>query len=1155
MNINFPQEEKKVLKFWKDKKIFEKSLKLRKDGPVFSFYDGPPFATGQPHYGHILVTAIKDAVLRFWTMQGYYVPRRVGWDCHGLPVENLIEKEVGLKSKKDIEEYGIEKFNTACGNSVFRCVTDFQETLKRVGRWADYSNSYSTMNNNYIESVWWVLKELDKNKLVYKDFRVSPYCPRCGTPLSNFELNQPGAYQDVEDISIYVKFKLKDEDASLLIWTTTPWTLPSNMAVAVGEKIKYVKVKFNGENLILAKERLSILEGEYSIEEEMTGKDLVGKSYLPLYGKTKGDIMHKVSSAEFVSTEDGSGLVHIAPAFGVDDMELGKKIGIESKDILIKVDAEGKITLGDNIPGEDKFVKTADKEIRADLKERGILFKEEPILHSYPHCWRCDTPLLYYPIDSWYISVTQFKDQLVKNNKKEIKWVPENIKEGRFGKWLEGARDWSFSRNRFWGAPIPIWECSGKDCNHKEVIGGVKDIIKQKFTDNTYFITRHGETNYQAEEREDLYPWPDSKKVYLSEKGKKDILKNAKELKKKKIDIIYSSDLYRTKQTAEIISKETGAKIVYDKGLRDIFYGDYHNGPRSEYRKDFSKTEGFMSKKAPNGESIDDCRKRVLKTLEKIDKKHKGQNIVIVSHGDPSWIIYSTMKGISDEKMIKQGKDGVIRNRMFNVGEMREIKYSKMPLNKEGRFDFHKPYIDNVVFSCPKCEGKMKRVPEVFDCWFESGSMPYAQWHYPFENKKLVESMFPADFIAEAIDQTRGWFYTLHVISTALTLKDGNLGKNKPAFKNVITNGLVLAENGKKLSKRLKNYPDPSVVFDTYGADALRYFLLASTPIGEDYLFSEKRISDLSRRINSTLWNSFVFFDTYSGFRKLMKSIKPTNILDRWIVSKLNTMNKNIVDSMKKYELTKATREFDGFIDDLSNWYIRRSRKRLQGEAEIEAEKTLYFVLLELSKMMAPFMPFISEELYQKLAGPKESVHLDDYPKTKTALIDTKLEENMFFIRQIATAALAERQKAGIKVRQPLQTLKIKEKITDKELLGLIKDEINVKEVVYDKEIKEDVWLDTNITASLKAEGTIRELIRNIQSMRKKTNLKPTDKVMVQFHGGSKIISMIEENEDFLISEGRIKKIGIGDRPKEVYEIENQTKVEGEDLWIGLKVI
>lgn len=462
MNINFPQTEKKLLKFWKDRKIFKKSLKQRKDGPVFSFYDGPPFATGDPHYGHILVATIKDAVLRFWTMQGYYVPRRVGWDCHGLPVENLIEKEIGLRSKKDIETYGIEKFNTACGNSVFRCVNNFQETLKRLGRWADYSNSYSTMDNNYIESVWWVLKELNKKKLVYKDFRVTPYCPRCGTPLSNFELNQPGAYQDVQDTSVYVKFRLKDDDSSLLIWTTTPWTLPSNMLIAVGEKIKYVKVKFNNEKYILAKERLSILEKEYIIEEEIKGKDLIGKEYFPVYkDKLKVKNIHTIISAEFVSIEDGTGLVHIAPAFGVDDMEISKKMGFESKDILIRVDKEGKITLGDKIPGEGKFVKTADKEIRADLEKRNLLFKEEVISHSYPHCWRCDTPLLYYPIDSWYIAVTQFKDQLVKNNKK-INWVPEYIKEGRFGKWLEGARDWSFSRSRFWGAPIPIWECSSK---------------------------------------------------------------------------------------------------------------------------------------------------------------------------------------------------------------------------------------------------------------------------------------------------------------------------------------------------------------------------------------------------------------------------------------------------------------------------------------------------------------------------------------------------------------------------------------------------------------------------------------------------------------------------------------------------------------------
>lgn len=1155
MSVDFPQIEKKVLKFWKDRKIFEKSLKQRKDSSTFSFYDGPPFATGQPHYGHILATTIKDVVLRFWTMQGYYVPRRVGWDCHGLPVENLIEKEIGLRSKKDIQKYGIEKFNMACSNSVFRCVNEFQETLKRVGRWADYSNSYSTMDNDYIESVWWVLKELDKRKLVYKDFRVTPYCARCGTPLSNFELNQPGAYQDVEDVSIYVKFKLKDENTSLLIWTTTPWTLPSNMMVAVGEKIKYVKVKFNKEKYILAKERLSILGEGYVIEEEFKGKDLVGKEYIPVYqSKSKAKNIYTITLGDFVSTEDGTGLVHIAPAFGVDDMEVGRKAGFESKDILIKVDKEGKITEGDKIPGEGRFVKTADKEIIADLEKRSLIFKEDKILHSYPHCWRCDTPLLYYPIDSWYVEVTKIKDQLVKNNK-NIHWVPESLKEGRFGKWLEGSRDWSFSRNRFWGAPIPIWECSSKKCNHREIIGGVKDIIKQEFNDNKYFVVRHGETVYQASGNTDFYAWPDNKNVCLSPKGEKDILKVAKELKKKKIDIIYASDLYRTTQTAKIISKEIGVKIVFDKGLRDHFYGDYHNGPNEPYRKEFNKVEGFTSKRSPNGESFNDCRKRVLATLDKIEKNNKGKNIVIVSHGDPLLAIYSATKGLSDKKVFKQGKNGIIKVGKFSTGEMREVKYSKIPISKKGEIDFHRPYIDDVVFSCPKCGSKMKRVSEVFDCWFESGSMPYAQWHYPFENKKMVESIFPAEFIAEGMDQTRGWFYTLHVLSTALTLEDKGLGKGQGAFKNVISHGLVLAENGKKLSKRLKNYPDPSVIFDKYGADALRYFLLASTPIGEDYLFSEKRVSDLSRRVNSTLWNSFVFFDTYSNYRKQVKNIKPTEVLDKWIISKLNTMIGNVISYMKKYELTKATRELDSFVDDFSNWYIRRSRKRFQGKVEPEAEKILYYILLEFSKIAAPFIPFISEELYQRLAGPKESVHLEDYPKVKKSLIDEQLEERMFFVRQITTLALAERQKAGIKVRQPLQTLKIKEKFSDKELLELIKDEINVKEVVYDKSIKEDVWLDIKITASLKEEGTMRELIRNIQSMRKRTNLKPSDKVFVQFSGGKKIMEIIRRNEKFLIEEGRIKKIGVGDRPKEVYDIEQEIEVDNENLWIGLKVI
>ena len=877
-------------------------------------------------------------------MKGYQILWRVGWDCHGLPVENMVEKKIGLKSKKDIEEYGIGKFNKECQKSVFLCINDWHKTLNRVGRWSDYSNSYATMDDTYIESVWWVFKKLWDQGLVYQDFRVTPYCPRCGTPLSNFELNQPGAYQDVEDESVFIKFALKNKkNTYLLVWTTTPWTLGANTGIAVGSDFKYVKVKLNNEFLILVKERLDVLGNNYKIIEEFQGKELVGKRYEPLYSmKLEGD-GYRVVPADFVSVEDGTGLVHIAPAFGEEDMELGKKEGLPA---IITVDEEGKIIKGLKIPGEGKFVKDADNDVKADLRKRNILFKEEKITHAYPFCWRCESPLLYYPLNSWYISVTKFKKQLVENNK-AIRWVPGHLKKGRFGKWLEGARDWSFSRNRYWGAPIPIWEC--QKCGEKKCFGSIKEL-------------------------------------------------------------------------------------------------------------------------------------------------------------------------------------GV------------EVK------------NLHRPKIDKVFLKC-SCGGKMKRTPEVFDCWFESGSMPYGQWHYPFENKKLVEKTFPADFIAEGLDQTRGWFYTLHVLSTALTLKNIGLGKNTSSFKNVIVNGLILGEDNKKLSKRLKNYAAPELIFDKYGADSLRYFLLTGTPMGEDYIFSEKRIGETMRRTIMTFWNSFIFYNTYTDKRnKVAKSVNPRNILDKWIISRLNSFNKELIKWMDQYELTKAARLIDDFLDELSNWHIRRSRKRFQKPKNIsekkQAQKNLAYVLNNLTKLTAPFLPFISEEIYQSL-GECESVHLDNYPKPKEKLIDEKLEEKMNKIRQITAEALAQRAKAGLKVRQPLACLEIDHKYiaADKELSGLIKDEVNVKKVIFGKRIK----LNTKITPKLKNEGILRDLIRFIQEMRKEAGLKPGQIINLYFKADKSLAGIIKKEEKSAKKDICAKKLELKPEKKEKYLIEKEIDLDNKKIWFGIK--
>ncbi|MFA5086036.1 MAG: isoleucine--tRNA ligase [Candidatus Paceibacterota bacterium] len=920
-------KEEKIIEFWEKEDIFRKSIENRKDSPFFSFYDGPPFATGKPHYGHVLATTIKDTVLRYWTMRGFQVPRRVGWDCHGLPVENLIEKELGIKNKKQIEEMGIQKFNDHCKQSVFACTTDWLTTLRRVGRWADYSNAYSTLDNNYIESVWWVLKQLWNKELVSRNYRVSPYCPRCSTTLSNFEVNQ--GYKETRDKSVYVKFKIVDnkefEDASFLVWTTTPWTLPGNVALAVNKDLEYVHIKtINNEEFILLNERLNVIEEEYKVIRKFKGKELIGLRYEPIFDYLKKEKVDNIKNAyqvfngEFVSNEDGTGIVHINPMYGEDDFNLGKEHDLP---FFHTVDTAGRFKK-EVSDFQDIFVKDADPKIIENLKERNILFKEELIVHEYPYCWRCDTPLLYYAIESWYVLVTKIKDKLLKNNEK-INWVPTHLKEGRFGKWLEGARDWDISRARFWGAPIPVWEC--ESCKERVCIGSIEEL----------------------------------KKLAIKE---------------------------------------------YD--LKDL----------------------------------------------------------------------------------------------------------------------HRPYIDEVRLKCPKCGKEMKRTPEVFDCWFESGSMPYAQWHYPFENKELVEKTYPADFIAEGLDQTRGWFYTLHILAAALTMDDIGLGKDNPAFKNVVVNGLVLDDKGRKLSKKLKNYPDMTDVFDKYGADPLRYFLLSSTNIGEEYRFSEDKVKEVWRKIVSALENCFVFFETYKG-EDINEIPQTDNLLDKWILSKTEGLNRDVNKWMEKYELTKASRLFNDFIDDLSNWYIRRSRRRFQKpESEKEKEEansTLYYVLFKLSKLMAPFTPFITEEIYLKMKKEgKESVHLCDYPEPNIKLIDEDLETKMQEARNIVNLALAERQKVGIKVRQALSSLKVKDfDIKEEDIIDLIRDEVNVKEVVSDKSIKEKIELDTNITPELREEGDMRELIRQIQQMRKEMKLVPEDTISVLYQKSELSDKIIGKNGETILKE------------------------------------
>lgn len=893
--------EEKVRQFWKDSETFEKSVQKVAPNGDYSFYDGPPFATGTPHYGHIVASLMKDVVPRFWTMNGYLVERRWGWDCHGLPIENLVEKELGITNKQQIVEMGIEKFNELCRSKVLSYVPEWKQSVEKLGRWVDMENDYKTMDLSFMESVWFVFKKLYDQGLIYEGYRSMYVCPRCETTLSQAEVSE--GYKDIKDLSVVAKFELIDQPGTfLLAWTTTPWTLPGNVALAVNPKMEYVKIKKESELCILSKKAFETKFSEGEVIETFIGSDLIGKNFKPLfnyYSEDQNLENHengwKVYGAEFVSEEEGTGIVHIAPGYGEDDLNLSKEnklpfIQHVGMDGVMKKEATDFAGLHVK-PIED--VTSTDVAIIKYLAASGLLFFKEKYEHSYPHCWRCETPLINYATSSWFVSVTKLKeDNLLLDTAKTINWSPDYIKEGRFGNWLEGARDWSISRQRFWASVIPIWRCM--ECNEIKVFGSVKDL-----------------------------------------------------------------------------EEASGQKVT----------------------------------------------------------------------------------------------------------------------------DLHKHIVDTITFNCA-CGKIMRRVPDVLDTWFDSGSMPYAQMHYNFENKEKFEKNFPANFIAEGIDQTRTWFYYLHVLATALF--------KKAAFQNVIVNGTVLAEDGKKMSKRLQNYPDPNVLMDQFGADALRAYLL-SAPVmqAENMNFSEKGVQEALRKNIMILWNVYAFYEMYAG--EEAPSNESKNILDQWILSRLQQLVNSVTEAMKKYNLPKAMRPITEFIDDLSTWYLRRSRDRFkeEGDDKEEALKTMKYVLIGLSEVMAPFTPFVAEGLWQKVTSnnfknPDQSVHLNSWPTM--ADINETVIADMVVVRKIVEMGLAERDIKKIKVRQPLQKIVVTNKtlkIENQDLVELIKDELNIKEVIFQSGDEDRVELDIVMTPALEKEGLKREIVRTVNQIRKEQGLTIYDTIMV----------------------------------------------------------
>jgi len=1159
-------KEEEILAFWQKNEIFKKTLEKEALKGDFVFYDGPPFANGEPHYGHIVPGTIKDIIPRYKTMKGYRVRRRWGWDCHGLPVENLIEKELNLDSKKAIVEYGLENFNEKAKESVMRYAEDWRNIIPRLGRWVDMDDDYRTMDTNYTESVWWAFSELYKKELIYEGFKSMQICPRCETTLSNFEVSQ--GYKDITDISVYVKFEMINADKNapktfFLAWTTTPWTLPGNAALAVNSSIKYVKIEIGNQRYILTESRLGIVKDEYKLLGEVDTKTLVGASYEPpfdYYFKDK-DFKNrengwKIYDADFVTTESGTGIVHIAPAFGADDYDLSLKYNIPfvqhvttSGVFKPEVTDFAGLHVKAKDTKEDKALKiethqSSDIEIIKYLAHRDLLFAKEKLVHSYPHCWRCDTPLLNYASSSWFVKVTDIKDKLVKENKK-VKWIPSEVGEGRFGNWLLGARDWAISRSRFWGAPLPVWrDVKTLKCH---ILGSIEDIKKYSKSKNTYFIMRHGEAENNTL---GIVSSKVTNPHYLTEKGKKQVEDSVKWLKEKNIDLIFTSPFIRTRETAEIVAKGIGYstdKIIVENSIHELDIGTWNEKPFADFVKYAENIDRFVEK-IGGGENYTDIKKRMGDFLYGLEKIYEGKNILIISHDTPSLLLKAAAEGLTEAQIMnfKRNHSHYIEN-----AKPFELKFVPLPHDHKYEIDLHRPYIDDVKLTS-KEGNELVRVPEVFDCWFESGSMPFAEAHYPFEKEdfnpkpgpfsKILGKTkgYPADFIAEGLDQTRGWFYSMLVLGVALF--------GKSPYKSVIVNGLVLAEDGQKMAKRDKNYPDLMLIVNKYGADAIRYFLMASSVVrGQDVRFSEKSVDEVVKKHIGRLNNVVSFYEMYASSKDLLEKDfsekiaieknlvdykKSENLLDIWITNRLYELGKDMTEYLEKNELDRALRPTADFIDDLSTWYIRRSRDRFKGDNETDKDmalNTTRMIVLEFSKLLAPFLPFLAEDMYGRMKGPLESVHLETWPKYGKA--DPKIISEMKNVRKIASLGLEARMKAKVNVRQPLAKLSVKSPFK-KEFTDILKDEINVKDIVVDSALNEEVFLDTTLTPELVEEGQVRELLRTIQDMRKEGNLTISDIITIEVgleYEGAEVLKKNKEQimkvtglKDILFVEGNV---------------------------------
>ena len=1032
--LNLPRIEEKILSFWNERQIFEKSLKKTEKGKPFTFYDGPPFATGLPHYGHILASTVKDLIPRYQTMRGRFVRRRWGWDCHGLPIEEIVERKLGISGKKQIEEIGVKKFNETCRSMVLEYAEAWRKMVQRIARWVEFDDSYKTMDADYMESVWWGFKRMYDKKLIYEGRRVLLYCPRCETPVSNFEVAMDNSYKDVSEESVTVKFKVVIEGQTrglnlppntfLLAWTTTPWTLPGNVALAVNADLEYGVYEHNGEALILAVSKAEA----YGLEKprvKFLGSQLRGVEYEPLYeiSAMRSSKSYKIYGAAFVTATDGTGIVHTAVVYGEDDYALGLSEGLPVVPLL---DERGHFNESAPEFIRGKYFKGAEKQIKEDLEKRGLIFKKEMHTHSYPFCWRCGNVLFYNAIPAWFVNIQKLKPGLQKSNESEISWFPEHLKHGRYEKSVAAAPDWNISRNRYWGNPIPVWKCDG--CAREEAVGGLDDLSKKAGgSKNNYWVMRHGEAESNLF---DIMDSGERKFLHLTPRGKKQVEASIKRFKKvldrehKKIDIMIASDVVRTHETEKIDETVlSGERVIIDKRLEEIHLGPTLTGYRDEKYADYFPTYTSRFEKQPEGgESLRDLRARMWKFLEDCESKYEGKNILLVTHEYPTWMLFHAGEAWTEKQAIAQkearGKD------FIGFAEIRKLDPKIAPRNDTGEVDLHRPYIDEIHFPCGLCKGTMRRTPEIFDSWMEAGSMPFAEYHYPFENKAIFEKRFPGQFVAEYIAQTRAWFYTMHVVSFILF--------GKAPFENVVTTGTILAEDGSKMSKSKNNFPDPWLLLEKYGADSLRFYLMGSVVMQADNLnFSEKGVESAYRKVELLLANVYKYLATYAAETDSFgtKTAAKPNLLDLWINTRNDELVNTVSSCLDAYDTVRATRAIQEYVDDLSTWYLRRSRRR----KDPAFFKTLAGSLLTVSKVLAPFMPFFSEALYQSLGAKgmhteaAESVHLADWPKVKKGIGNKGqgLIRDMAELRRLASLGLARRAEAGIKVRQPLATLRI----------------------------------------------------------------------------------------------------------------------------------